>query len=86
MEGIIEFAYYLAENPILSALIEIASVIGLVAVWRSGILGRSKIHTRLDEGESSFAKHEKTCAERWGVIKTELTHINNHIAGTKGKT
>lgn len=45
-------------------------------VWKSGREGRKDLHKRMDSADKHMVEHEKTCAERWGEVKTKLDQIN----------
>lgn len=69
MDALFEFATLLVEHPMLSALIEVGTLILLIWLWRDMLRSREEYQRKVSE-------HERECAERWGYVKAKLDEID----------
>ena len=54
---------------------QMATVYLVFQIWLSNRAEHAKLVSRLDQQHNNLMKHEKTCAEHWGIVSTKLEQL-----------
>ena len=83
MDWIVAALEYLEAHRGVAAVLELATLAAVIAVYREGRAGRKKLHERIDEIEAKFVAHDKVDERRYGRIEGALGRIEGCVNGKR---
>lgn len=83
--GIVDAVNFLVEHKNVSAVLEIATLVAIILMYRSSVAARRRLHSRIDSQRERAEAHEKECAERWGRAEATLSAIEKSVDKCPGQ-